>query len=451
MNRILINFKGFRERVQMTGKIKLKNVVVWLTLIVVLGGALPSSMRAAVAGELDEGFIIDGTNFDSAMASTFEGHSIDSMFSDAYKNLIKQDGMKVRLGHSKPWDEDKRLVNLTSKFSPLVRFDETTNRVEGFQVGIPFPQLDIKNDPKAGWKLAYNIVYSAFLGDVLHWPTIDFVMVGEKGYERSITYTFALYQMLGRRSTGDTHIEGDGTIRSLTTLVAINPSDVRGIGSFAIRYADGRLDDIYVYLRSVRRFRRVSGGAWYDPVQGSDFLLDGTSNAFNADPIWYKNFQIIGKKTMLFPESDQVSYTGNGNSPSGKYPYLDLQNPPYWNVDDDKEYWRPREVYLLEATPPEGHPFSKRIFYVDTNPYVPLPFEVDNYDRAGKLWHLYSNTVNRITTEDGFPTINPILAREIDLHRRHATLLPGGSGRKVNPPGVTSADFNLEAVRKLIE
>lgn len=423
----------------------------WLAPISLASSMLFAVSQQALAKELTEGFIIDAANFESVKGDTFEGRLIESMFSDAYQMLIKDEGMKVRLGHSKPWNEDTRLTKLTAQYAPQVRFNEATNKVENYTVGVPFPSLDIENDPKAGWKLAYNIVYSAFLGDVLHWPTLDFVMVGQNGYERAITYTFALYQMLGRRSTGDVHIEGDGKIRSLTTLVAINPSDVRGIGSFAVRYSDGRLDDIYVYLRSVRRFRRVSGGAWYDPVQGSDFLADGTSNAFNADPIWYDDFRIVGKRVMLFPESEQVTYAGAGNSPAEKYPFLDLETSPYWNTKDDKEYWRPREVYILEAKPPIGHPFGKRVFYVDTNPNVPLPFQVDNYDRAGKLWHLYSNVVNRITTEDGFATINPVLAREINLHERHATLLPGGSGRKVNPPGVTSADFNLESVRKLIE
>lgn len=423
----------------------------WLARVLLAMLIYTLGYELAFGKELEEGFVIEAASYESVKGDTFEGRPIEAMFSDAYKMLIKDYGMKVRLGHSKPWNEDTRLTSLTTKYSPQVKFNDATNKVENYTVGVPFPRLDSENDPKAGWKLAYNIVYSAFLGDVLHWPTIDFVMVGENGYERSITYTFALYQMLGRRSTGDVHIEGDGKVRSLTTLVAINPSDVRGIGSFAVRYADGRLDDIYVYLRSVRRFRRVSGGAWYDPVQGSDFLSDGTSNGFNADPIWYDDFRIVGKKIMLFPESDSVAYTGSGNTPAAKYPLLDLENAPYWNTKDPKEYWRPREVYILEATPPLSHPFGKRVFYIDTNPNVPLPFEIDNYDRAGKLWHLYSNIVNRITTEDGFPTINPLFAREINLHQKHATMLPGGSGRKVNPPGVTSADFNLEAVRKLIE
>ncbi len=83
--------------------------------------------------------------------------------------------------------------------------------------------------------------------------------------------------------------------------------------------------------------------------------------------------------------------------------------------------------------------------------YIPIVYMEEGYDLKGALWHIYTNSVNRTRAEDGSPTLNPIFARLIDVQRRTATLLPGGSGRKVNPVGVTSADFNLEAVRKLIE
>ena len=352
-----------------------------------------------------------------------------------------------------PGTRPEQLIAISEKYAPNVKFINETNKIENFVAGVPFPSLDIENDPKAGWKLAYNIVYSGFLGDVLSWPTLDFVMVSQEGYERSITYSFSLYQMLGRRSSGDNHIEGNGEIRSLTKLIATSPADVRGVGSFATRYADGRLDDVYVYIRAVRRFRRVSGGSWYDPVQGSDFLLDQTSNAFNADPIWYKDFRLLEKRIMLSPETTTAYYASgeSSGSPQEKYPKLDLDTPPYWNYTDENEYWRPREIYVLEAIPPKGHPNSRRIVYVDADPYMPLPFAVDNYDRAGNLWTVYSNTAQRVTTADGHPTVNPVIARMVDLKSLRATLLPSGPGRVVNPPGVTAQDFNLESVRKLIE
>lgn len=401
------------------------------------------------AAEVPIGTTITSANIGAIGDSTFEGHRIGDMIAPVYADLVKNSGMTIRLGTSKPYEVDPRMVALTKAHASQVRLTEQ-GKVTNFVGGIPFPALSL-TDPQAGRKLAYNIVYSGFLGDVLDWPSIMFVMVdGGKGYLRKIDYKFALYQMIGRKTPPA--IEGDGTIRSLTTLIATQPTDVRGIGVFSIRYADGRLDDIYAYLRSVRRFRRLSGGAWYDPVQGSDFLGDETSNGLNGDPSWYKAFRLIGKRTMLFPESEQTSYyRPNGKGLAEQFPFIAITEPPFWNSKDPKEFWRPREAYVLEVTPPDGYPMSRKVIYVDTNMHIPIVYMEEGYDLKGALWHIYTNSVNRTRAEDGSPTLNPIFARLIDVQRRTATLLPGGSGRKVNPVGVTSADFNLEAVRKLIE
>lgn len=410
------------------------------------------AMAPSMAAELEEGFVIDGSNYERVKDDTFEGHRIDTMLPDSHKKLIVDYGLRVKLAHSKPWDKNERMIALTEKYAPQVRFNPETKRIENYVAGIPFPDLDIQNDEYAGWKLAYNITWSAFIGDLLYWPTVDYVMVGENGYERSITYFISVYNMVGRQSTGDVHVEGDGTIRNYTTIIATAPSDARGIGTFSIRYADGRLDDIYAYIRSVRRFRRLSGGAWYDPIQGTDMLLDQSANGLNIDPSWYKDFRILEKRVMLSPETTTENYaSGKGRTYKEQYPLLDLETPPYWNHKDENEVWRPRETYIMEAIPPKEHPHSRRVYYVNTDPYWPLAFAADNYDRAGNLWQICTFSVNRIKTEDGYPGVNEVFMRVVDLKRLHATVIPGGPGRQYNPPGVTSDDFNLEAVRDLVE
>lgn len=403
----------------------------------------------AFAVELPVGTVITKDNISVVGKDTFEGHKIQDLISSTYADLIKNDGLTVRLGATKPYEVDPRMIALTKEYSSKVKLTPE-GKVDGFEAGIPFPSLSL-DDPQAGRKLAYNIVYSGFLGDVLDWPSILFVMVdSKKGYLRKIDYKFALYQMIGRKNPP--RVEGDGTVRSYTTLVATQPTDVRGIGVFSIRYADGRLDDNYAYLRTVRRFRRVPGSSWYDPVQGSDFLGDETSNGFNGDPSWYKSYRLLAKKTMLFPESEQTRYINpNGKSLAEELPYIDITQEPYWNSKDPKEIWRPREVYVLEATPPEGYPASRRVLYVDTNPYVPIVYFAEGFDKNNKLWRVYTNSVNRTKADDGAPTLNPIFARLIDLKTRTATLLPGGGGRRVNPKGVTATDFSMEAVRRVIE
>lgn len=401
------------------------------------------------AAELSVGTLITKENIGAVEQDTFEGHRIKDLIPSTYVELIKSDGLTIRLGATKPYEVDPRMIALTKEHSLKVKLTPD-GKTSGFEAGIPFPSLSL-DDPEAGRKLAYNIVYSGFLGDVLDWPSILFVMVdSKKGYLRKIDYKFALYQMIGRKNPP--RVEGDGSVRSYTTLVATQPTDVRGIGVFSIRYADGRLDDNYAYLRTVRRFRRTPGSSWYDPVQGSDFLGDETSNGFNGDPSWYKSYRLLAKKTMLFPESEQTRYINpNGKSIAEELPYIDITQAPYWNSKDPKEIWRPREVYVLEAIPPEGYPASRRVLYVDANPYVPIVYFAEGYDKNNKLWRVYTNSINRTKADDGSPTLNPIFARLIDLKTRTATLLPGGGGRRVNPKGVTAADFSMEAVRRVIE
>jgi hypothetical protein len=422
-------------------KMKLKNI-----LVTSVAFACFSNVFAA---EVTPGTMISKGNIDAIGEDTFEGRKIKDLIAPTYADLVKNSGFTIRLGASKPYDLDPRMIALTKEYSPKVKLT-AEGKVDGYEAGMPFPNISL-DDSQAGRKLAYNIVYSGFLGDVLDWPSILFVMVSEdKGYLRKIDYKFALYQMIGRKNPP--RVEGDGTIRSYTTLIATQPTDVRGVGIFSIRYADGRLDDNYAYLRTVRRFRRIAGSSWYDPVQGSDFLGDETSNGFNGDPGWYKSYRILSKQTMLFPESEQTQYVNpKGKGIAEELPYVNISESPYWNTKDPKEVWRPREVYVLEAIPPDGYPASRRVLYVDANPYVPIVYFAEGYDKKGMLWRIYTNSVNRAKAEDGAPTLNPIFARMIDVKTRTATLLPGGGGRRVNPKGVTAADFSIEAVRKIIE
>lgn len=408
-----------------------------------------ASSSAALAKELPAGTVISAANFDAVASDTFQGGVIGKMIAPVYQQMIKTRRMTVRLAPPKPYEVDPRMIRLTAGNAKQVKLNGS-GRVENFSGGIPFPNIAM-GDPQAGRKLAYNIVYSGFIGDVLDWPSILFVQVdSRKGYLRRIAYKFALYQMIGRKNPPP--VEGDGSIRSYTTLVATHPTDLRGVGTFSIRYADGRPDDIYAYLKSVRRFRRLSGGAWYSPVPGSDFLGDETSNGMNADPGWYKSFRLLGKTVMLFPESEQTNYYyPGGKGLAGQFPFIDMKNPPFWNTADPKEVWRPREVYVLEMTPPQGYPMSKKIYYVDTNRHIPIVYMFEGYDRAGKLWHLYTNSANRARAQDGSPTLNPIFARLVDMKKGTATLLPGGPGRRVNPKGVTAKDFSLESLRSIVE
>ena len=67
---------------------------------------------------------------------------------------------------------------------------------------------------------------------------------------------------------------GDGSILSKTLFFVTAPYDMKGVGIFTVRYDLPKLEDTWVYVKSVRRTRRLSGGAWMDPVDGLDMLND---------------------------------------------------------------------------------------------------------------------------------------------------------------------------------
>ena len=106
---------------------------------------------------------------------------------------------------------------------------------------------------------------------------------------------------------------GFGNIAQKTYFVAHYPQDIRGLGLFSVRYnqADSKVpDDSYAYLKSVRRVRRLSGGAWMDPIGGTDQLYDDW-DIWDAAPTKYKSNKLIEKRwvlacAMLLPVARQV-------------------------------------------------------------------------------------------------------------------------------------------------
>ena len=62
---------------------------------------------------------------------------------------------------------------------------------------------------------------------------------------------------------------GDGSIYRKVMIFNLAPQDVAGTGAYIQRYDDGRVDDSWAYIKSIRRVRRMSGGTWMDPIPGN--------------------------------------------------------------------------------------------------------------------------------------------------------------------------------------
>lgn len=409
--------------------------------LVVIAAALLCLASAAAAEEAAEGTLINATNLSSMLDKEFEGKTIGSMLPENVQWMIREQGLTMKLRHSEKVPLDSRWVDATKKYSGGVSFDPKTRLVSGYKAGLCFPDVSV-DDPHAADKLMWNAYYVGGWprGDLANYPLFAFLFIdGDKGLER--VQHWALIRSFLKGRLGGEPVVGDGSVHFKQLLFAHYPYDIRGIGTFAIRYDNGQYDDSWAYLRTVRRTRRLSGGTWHDPIGGTDQLNDEVE-IMSAFPTWYPSYKLLGKRWILavahsrWPVWDQDKKKENE-----AFPLVDLANKPYWNPLDD---WEPREVYVIDATPPDQHPYSRKVMYIDTETWVFYLGEY--YDKKGDFWKVGIFNMRPIETADGHLGVISNQGHTIDFKRRHATIFCHGKQSQFNTPGVGPEDVSLEVL-----
>jgi len=235
-----------------------------------------------------------------------------------------------------------------------VQIDPTTKLLSNYVAGTPFPTIDPTN-PLAGYMVMWNnFYYAAVSGPSLNGDYDQLIIDGRKGLDQHQTWHFTNLPMAGR--TLEPHTIGDGKIAKKEMVYVKAPYDAKGFALLTHRYNDGRLDDTWGYIKTIRRVRRFSSGTWMDPVAGSDFLYDDI-NAFNANPVWYKDFKYLGRKYVLGFQLEVPQTVPGASDKAAEFPRVDLQNWPHWNPIQE---WGPVPVDVVEAIPPDHHPYSKK-------------------------------------------------------------------------------------------
>lgn len=408
------------------------------TLTIAAALALVCLAAAPAAAELEEGTVIDASNLDRMRSETFEGKTIESMLPETLQTLIREHGLEIRLKHSAEVPKDPRWVEATEKYAGDVKLDPETRLISGYTAGLPFPDVSM-DDPNAALKLMWN--FNAQGGypraNLQDYPLFAFLFIdGDGGLERVQHWALIRYYMRGR--LGGEPTEGDGSIHFKQLLFAHYPYDIRGLGTFTIRYWNGRSDDTWAYLRSVRRTRRLTGGAWMDPIGGTDQLNDEVE-VMSAHPAWYRSYKLLGKRTILAVAHGQWPvWKPDADSAAEKYPVVDVDSPPYWNPVDD---WEPREVYVIEATPPDEHPYSKKVMYLDAETWV--MYLGEGYDQKGELWKMLLFCMRPLQGEDGGWGVISSHGHTIDLQRQHATIFLHAGSSTFNTEEMDADDVTL--------
>lgn len=412
-----------------------------------------SKIAAAIAGcafagfagaaELPEGTVISAANLDKIKNDTFQGQPIAKLLTDSMEMRIRKHGMKLPLVHAKDIVMDAKYLEASKKNIGKAQLNPTTRQVEGWEAGMPFPDVK-ESDPQVAEKLIWNWYYGQPRGDIMNVPNVQYVLIsGDKGVEQEQTWGFIRYSMKGKLGANK-EVEGEGKELSRTIFVAQKPTDLKGLGTFSIRHDSAQVEDVWAYIPAVRRIRRLSGGAWMDPIGGTDQLQDDIE-IFNAQPSWYKSYKLLGKRWILAaPHAKNPAWKMNGATPAERYPVLDLSAPPYWNLSNDN--YEPREVYVIEATTPSEHPYSKKIVYMDTK--YPRLYYGEAYDRKGELWKIFQFNSYPGRGVDGFRDIRTTSGVTIDLKRNHATaFFTDTTTWTTNTAGVTSKNVTLQELQ----
>ncbi len=388
------------------------SIVKSLSLMMVLACG---TFCAAVAAEVPVGTVINAANLDQMKSDTFEGHKISDLVFDKMEHMIKNENMQVKLRASAPVPIDPRLREASEKNAGKIQFDAATNMVTGWEAGAPFPKI-AENDPNAAEKLIWNHHYGAPHSNWQYYPEFTFLLVDmNKGLERKQVWTWQRYFEKGR--VGGPTSEGDGTVLTKVMMFAKSPRDIKGLGTYTLRYDNANMEEAWAYLKAVRRVRRLPNGTWMDPLGGTDMLNDD-QEIFNAHPTWYKSYKLIGKKTVLVVAHGRTPVVNkNASSPEAMYPMVDFSKAPYSNSLDDYE---PREVWVVEATPPEEHPYSKKVLYIDAEHWDIYMAEV--YDKKGEFWKWIQFNKSGKKADDGSDYLISSMGHILDLKKRHSTL-----------------------------
>jgi hypothetical protein len=333
------------------------------------------------AAEITEGTVLSASNIDALQSSTLEGHPLSELLTAKQAWMIREKGFTMTLEKSRELPIDPLMQKTTERFQGQAKIDSENNRLMNYSAGIPFPEIDPK-DPLAGQKAVWNAYYGNPIWNSSSTEIMFFIANMDRGFERSNRWLYRRLYLSARVGEEQTSLDNN-TQFYRQFLYATYPEDIRGVGTLTFRYMDGRMDDIYGYIKTVRRVRRLSGGAWMDPVGGTDLLQDEPW-ILSGFPGWYQNIKMTAKRMMLVPfgkEGD--TWYKPGGSLKEQFPFLETEKKPYGTP---RGYWMPREVYEVEVNPPRDHPYSKKVWYIDTK--HPVFHFAENYDKAGHLWKI---------------------------------------------------------------
>jgi len=412
---------------------------------------------AAFAEEVPEGTVLNASNITKLMKSgTFNGVPIKDMLTERMPDMIKTYSMTYPLGKPLEMRFDKGWVAETARNKDVLKYDASAkdvygkdcNCVEEWKGGMPFSDIKM-DDPNGGEKFIWNIYLGEPSGNITYYNKFAFIWMNNKGVERIQHWQWLRWYSSGRF---DGLAIPRGNIRYKTIINSRFPKDVKGTGVYFVRYdQNGKYDDTYAYIRSARRVRRLSGGAWMDPIGGSDWLNSDAEN-INVHPSWYKSYKLLKRQQIIQVIHSNALGSWKLNQSGTRFehfPYFALANTPPWDFSTGMpgmDLYAPYESYVVEAISYEDHPYSRMKWYAPVA--FPRAQFVEAYDRKGEWWKFSDYHLGNIPGEDGEYVMSSMVGHFCDVQNLHCTGFYMNEGIRFNPLGVKENDISVARLEK---
>jgi len=268
-----------------------------------------------------------------------------------------------------------KFVENTEKYGGQTKLDTLPSgglKWSGYTAGLAFPNA---SEPNIAAKMAYNLwadyrprmaLFYAWnwlvdrFGNVTNLKSSDAFYrlshLSEPGYPLNLPFANGIFY--------SSHLMVEEPEQSkYTTELTVQPDDPT------------RVEELYVFLPSLRRSLRMSSAARCAPILGTDFIED--DNAWL--PTNFK-FTYLGKKQLLTPITDHAKAFDHDSylQPPASFPGWPKARITKWQL---------RDYYLIDflwLKTLGSYCYSDRVVYIDADTWVsPL---TEAYDKGGKFW-----------------------------------------------------------------
>jgi uncharacterized protein DUF1329 len=302
--------------------------------------------------------------------------------------------------------------------------DKATGKIPAFVFGQPFPKID-KGDPQAGCKIAWNFDMTGAMGGG-GGATFTLNGVDTNGQFRRIKAFIHSRGFQGRHfgplKDNPENLAGEGIGG------ALEPVDVEGVSTLSKRIWDwDSQDQIWAYVPSTRRARRVNAASRSDPVGGLDIFADDL-NCY-AGKVGYYQWKLVGEKTVLAPVLQPYPFPMKSVSPTRQIietPYMTAgyekpgsKGAPWWIQEN--LVFIPREVWVVEGQSSDPYyNFGKVVMYFDKEMYRIYWKLVHN--RAGEYFYTAMCGYHFVKNDETFSAVFPNLVIGVNDKTNRAAL-----------------------------